>query len=270
VTYARCHDDIGWAVSEEDAAAVGWNGFQHRRFLNDFYSGRFDGSYARGALFQENAATGDARISGSAASLCGIEAALTDGAGGDETALELAIRRLVLLHGVTYGFGGIPLLYMGDELALRNDYSYLADPALADDNRWMHRPMMDWDAADRRSDPNTLEGRIFGWLQRLIIARRDMLAIRAGGEAGILDVGDGRILAWRRRHPRSGTFVALANFSEDDVWIDPARLRHDAWITPHAPLDTVIASDSLPPFPQPDSRDWYRVPGLGFVWLSEL
>src|SRR3954466_4055281 len=179
VTYVRGHDDIGWAVSDEDAAAVGLDGFAHRRFLNDFYSGRFPGSFARGALFQENEATGDARISGSAASLCGIEAAL---AAGDDGALEAGIRRLELLYSVAYGWGGIPLLYMGDELALRNDTGYLADPERAPDNRWMHRPPMDWGAAARRDDPATLEGRVFAAIQRLGEARRTSPALRGGGE----------------------------------------------------------------------------------------
>ena len=154
VTYVRCHDDIGWAVMDTDAAAVGWDGFGHRRFLNDFYSGRFPGSFARGALFQENAVTGDARISGSAASLCGIEDALSR---GDEAALDRACRRLELAYACAFAYGGIPLVYMGDELGLRNDHSYEADPALADDNRWLHRPPMDWDVAARRDLPGTLE-----------------------------------------------------------------------------------------------------------------
>ena len=140
VTYARCHDDIGWAVSDEDAAAVGLDGFSHRRFLNDYYSGAFPGSFARGALFQENEATGDARISGSAASLCGIESAL---ATGDEHELMLALRRLESIYAVVFSFGGIPLIYMGDELAMFNDPQWDADLAHADDNRWMHRPAMD-------------------------------------------------------------------------------------------------------------------------------
>ena len=76
-TYVRCHDDIGWAVSDVDARAVGYDPFAHRDFLNAFYSGQFPMSFARGALFGENPATGDARISGSAAALCGI----SDGAG---------------------------------------------------------------------------------------------------------------------------------------------------------------------------------------------
>ncbi|WP_448640357.1 alpha-amylase family protein [Geodermatophilus sp. URMC 63] len=112
-TYVRGHDDIGWAVTDEDAAAVGLDGFGHRRFLNDFYAGRFPGSFARGGLFQENEATGDARVSGSAASLCGIEDALDR---DDPVALDAGVRRLLLLYSVVYAFGGIPLLYSGDEL----------------------------------------------------------------------------------------------------------------------------------------------------------
>ena len=163
VTYLRCHDDIGWAVSDADAAAAGLGGYAHRRFLNDFYAGRFPGSFARGALFQDNPATGDARISGSAASLCGIESAL---AAGDAGELTLAIRRLESMYAVVFSFGGIPLIYMGDELAMLNDPRWREDPAHADDNRWMHRPPMDWDRAARRHIPDSLEGRVFTAIQQ--------------------------------------------------------------------------------------------------------
>jgi amylosucrase len=256
VTYVRGPDDIGWAVSDTDAAAAGVSGFGHRRFLNDFYSGRFPGSFARGALFQENAATGDARISGSAASLCGIEQALDS---GDDAALEQGIRRLVLLHSVAYSFGGIPLLYMGDELALRNDTGYLADPALAPDNRWMHRPPMDWTAAARRSDPATLEGRVFGSLRRLGQVRRALPALAAGGECHVLDVGNAAVLAWRRRHPRSGAFVGVANVS-------PAAQLVDAdTVTGYGTFEPVLSSDGPPEF----RADRLLLPGLGFAWFAE-
>jgi amylosucrase len=256
VTYVRCHDDIGWAVSDADAAAVGWDAFSHRRFLNDFYSGRYPMSYARGALFQENPATGDARISGSAASLAGIGEALER---GDDGALADGVRRLVLLYAVVYAFGGIPLLYMGDELALRNDDGYLADPALADDNRWMHRPPMDWAAAARRSDPATLEGRVFGWLRRLAEVRGKTLALRAGGDAAILGLDNAHVFGWRRRHPRSGNFVGLANFAETPQSVDAAPFGRYGW------LETVLSSEG--PLEVREGRA--RLPGLGFVWLLE-
>jgi amylosucrase len=217
VTYVRCHDDIGWAVSDEDAAAVGLDGFRHRRFLNDYYSGRFAGSFARGALFQENEATGDARISGSAASLCGIESAL---ASGDEHELTLALRRLESMYAVVFSFGGIPLIYMGDELAMLNDRHWDDDLAHADDNRWMHRPPMDWAAADRRVDPKTLEARAFAAIRRLVDARRSLFPLRAGGETEILPTEINSVLAYRRVHPRSAPFLALTNFSDLTQEID--------------------------------------------------
>jgi len=256
VTYVRCHDDIGWAIGDVDAAAVGADGFGHRRFLNDFFSGRFPGSFARGALFQENEATGDARISGSAASLCGIEAALES---GDEAALEQGIRRLVLLYSIAFAFGGIPLVYMGDELALRSDPGYLADPALAPDNRWMHRPAMDWAAAARRSDPRTLEGRVFASFRRLGEVRRSLVALRGGGQPELLDPGNDAVLAWRRRHPRGGAFVALANVSATPRAVDADTVTGFGTFAP------VLCSDG--DLGVRDGR--LTIPGLGFAWFAE-
>jgi amylosucrase len=256
VTYVRGHDDIGWAVADADAAAVGLDGFAHRRFLNDFYAGRIPGSFARGALFQENEVTGDARVSGSAASLCGIEAALE---AGDDAALDAGVRRLVLLYSVAYAYGGIPLLYMGDELALRNDPGYLADPALAPDNRWMHRPPMDWDAAARVPDPATLEGRVWREIRRLGEVRRSLLALRGGVESAVVDAGSDAVLVWRRKHPRSGSFVGLANFSPRPQAVDADT------VTGFGSFERVHGSDGVLPV-----RDGQVVvPGLGFAWYAE-
>jgi amylosucrase len=211
VTYVRCHDDIGWAVSDADAGAAGLDGFAHRRFLSDFYGSGFPGSFARGALFQDNPATGDSRISGMAASLCGIEAAVE---GGDPGGLTAAIRRLESMYAVAFSFGGIPLIYMGDELALRSDAGWAADPAHEHDNRWMHRPLMDWDAAARRHDPGSLQGRVFAAIRGLSAARRSLLALRSGGRTELLPTENRSVLAYRRAHPRSAPFLALTNFSD--------------------------------------------------------
>jgi amylosucrase len=203
VTYLRCHDDIGWAVSDSDAAAVGWNGVDHRRFLADFYAGRHPGSFARGAVFQENGATGDARTSGMAAALCGIAA-------GDPPGVD----RLETLYSVVFSYGGIPLLWMGDELGLGDDERWAEDPLHADDNRWLHRPPMDWAAAARRTDPGTVAGQVFGRLQALAEARKGQLALRSDGETTVLVPDDPHVLAYRRRHRRSVPLLALANFSD--------------------------------------------------------
>jgi amylosucrase len=165
----------------------------------------------------------------------------------------------VLLHAVTFGWGGIPLLYMGDELAQGNDDTYLEDPALAGDNRWMHRPRFDEAAAARRHDPATVEGRVFARLLGLAAARRDQPALHAAGEHEVLELDAPTVLGWRRRHPRSGWFVGLANFAEHEVTVDPGALP--AW----GSLETVASTDGPPAM-----RDGRLVlPALGFVWLAE-
>ena len=145
-TYIRCHDDIGWAITEEDTEAIpNTSGPGHRRFLADFYSGQFPGSFARGGVFQENPLTGDRRNSGSFASLAGLEEAR---ASGDRSKVDAAINRMLMGVALMASFGGLPLLYMGDEVALLNDMRFGESPEHAHDNRWMHRPLMQWQGLD--------------------------------------------------------------------------------------------------------------------------
>jgi amylosucrase len=211
VTYVRCHDDVGWAITDEDAAAVGEDGFLHRRFLADFYAGDFPGSFARGARFQPDPRTGDARTSGMAAALTGLEQAR---AADDEAAVELAIRRILLLYAIAFCHGGLPLIYMGDELGLGNDDGYRDDPARADDNRWMHRPPMDWDAAARREDAATVEGRLFAGLRRLVDARRATRAVHAQGRSEPVWTGNDHVFGLVREHAGDRLLV-LASFTPE-------------------------------------------------------
>ena len=214
-TYLRCHDDIGWAIDDDDAAAVGLDGFEHRRFLSDFYAGSYPMSDARGLVFQENLATGDRRISGAAASLIGIEAAL---ASGDEAHLDLAIRRLLLAYQIVYGFGGLPLIYMGDELALCNDYDYVDDPAHAEDNRWVHRPPMDWAAAERRHVEGTVEHRVWHGLRHAASVRAGLPSMDAAVETEVMDPVNPAVLVFQRR-AATQTMIGIYN-----VTPEPQRL----------------------------------------------
>ena len=50
--------------------------------------------------------------------------------------------------------GGVPLLYLGDEVAQLNDYSYIDDPATAGDSRWVHRPARPVERYAQRTDPD--------------------------------------------------------------------------------------------------------------------
>jgi amylosucrase len=220
-TYLRCHDDIGWAITDEDAAAVGLSGPAHRHFLSDFYAGEFPGSFARGIVFQHNPATGDRRISGSAASLAGLESALE---AADQDAVDLAVERLLWLHALMAGYGGIPLVYMGDELGLRSDHRYLRDPELRDDNRWAHRPVMDWGLADRRLQPGTLEARIFAGVVGILRSRAGTPQLHAQTPSEVLACEHPQLFAQLRRHPL-GPLLGLYNVSDTPIVIETRWLR---------------------------------------------
>jgi glycosidase len=220
VNYVRCHDDIGWTFSDEDANRLGINGFDHRKFLNAFFTGRFEGSFARGLPFQENPKTGDVRISGTCASLAGLEKALKE---ETEYEVELAIRRISLIHGIIMTIGGIPLIYLNDEIGVLNDYTYLGDPAKAHDSRWVHRPATDWNLVDLRNDANTVQGRIFHNLKALIDLRKSHEAF-SGGDMQVINTGSDYVLGYMRVH-NSDRIMIFANFSEQNQTIPANTLR---------------------------------------------
>ncbi len=230
VNYVRCHDDIGWTFSDEDAALLGVKGDDHRRFLNEFYRGRFPGSFARGLPFQENPKTGDCRISGTCASLAGLEKALNEEGPAE---VDLAIRRILLIHGVIFTVGGIPLIYLGDEIATLNDYTYLQDPLKASDSRWMHRPRADWEKYARRHQLETVEGRVYQGLRQLIALRKATPAL-GGCNLNVIDTQNVHVLGYERFHDHQ-RLVVLANFSEQTQAIAP-EVVHQAGLFGMLPL----------------------------------
>jgi len=224
VNYVRCHDDIGWTFDDADAAALGIDGYDHRRFLNAFYTGRFPGSFARGLPFQENPRTGDARISGTLASLAGLEHALHLQSPPE---IELAVRRICLLHAVILSIGGIPLIYLGDEIGTINDYSYVGDPAKAIDSRWVHRPETDPAKMERRHDRATIEGRIYQDLRHLIELRKTTPAF-AGNHMEVINLPTNQVFAYVRTAPVAiggQRVLVLANFSEHTQPVAANELR---------------------------------------------
>jgi len=232
-TYLRCHDDIGWAVTDDDADAVKLNGLAHRSFLSDFYAGQFPESFARGEVFQHNPQTGDRRISGTLASLAGLEQALAE---RDERQLALAIERIFLGYALICGFGGLPLLYMGDEIGLLNDYSYRKNPDLAGDNRWLHRPFMDWDKAALRQAPNTVEQRLYQGIIKIIRARQRTPQLNSTYETLVLEAGNPALFAYVRHHPL-GSLVGVYNFSERFQQISATLLSRQRIKQPYDQLE---------------------------------
>jgi amylosucrase len=173
ISYTRCHDDIGLGYDDYMIERAGFNAYHHRTYLKNFFAGWHEGSVAAGALFSVNPKTNDARISGSLASLCGLEKAIE---WNNETEIENALRKIILMQAQSMFMGGIPMLFYGDELAYTNDYSFLQDPGKSYDNRWMHRPVMNWERNEKRNLPGSYEARIFNETKKLI-ATRNALSI---------------------------------------------------------------------------------------------
>ena len=210
-TYLRCHDDIGWAIDDADASELGINPYAHRGFLAEFYANEFEGSFARGVHFQSNPTTGDRRTSGSAASLIGIQAAIEN---KDAPALQTAIDRLKCAYAMVFGFGGLPLLYMGDELGMVNDMSFLKNPSKAEDNRWIHRPEMDWSLAKSAEKGKGVEGQVDKAIRSLITARKSLASLHAATSTEVFATNNPSVIIFRRRHA-SGNLVQVYNLSEN-------------------------------------------------------
>ena len=221
VNYVRSHDDIGWTFDDNDARWKWIDPAGHRAFLNQFYMGRFPGTFARGVPFQENPSNGDARISGTLASLAGLELATRS---GDEQQIALAVRRILMLYSIILSIGGIPLLYLGDEVGTLNDYSFASDTHKASDSRWIHRPQADWDWQEQvEHDPNSPHGQIFAELVRLIALRKQQPAIY-DSTTEFVETGNGHLFGYVRHGGGQRLFV-VANFSPHPQEMDGNQLR---------------------------------------------
>lgn len=226
LNYVRCHDDIGWTFADEDAAELGIKGNDHRAFLNNFYLGTFPGSFSRGVSFQYNPATGDRRICGTAASLAGVEKAVEEGSGDD---LDTAVRRVLLLYGMAFLSGGIPFVYLGDEIGTQNDYSYTADSRRAGDSRWVHRPLWSESRYDQIRDLSGVPGRIWSGMKVLSNIRKTHPVFSEPSVAlHVLPEFNPRrtsVLAFHKQD--SSTLVAIvANFAEHPVVLPASAVSH--------------------------------------------
>ena len=220
VNYIRSHDDIGWTFSNDDAEELGINPKSHRIFLSEFYTGRYSGSFAKGLPFQEDPKTKEGRVSGTTASLAGLEKAIAE---NDKTQIELAIRRIHLLHGVILTIGGIPLIYIGDGVGILNDYDYEDSREKIGDTRWIHRPKFDWNKEKEKADTETITGKLFSGLLKLIRLREKTLALSAT-DTEFADTGNDHIIAYFRHYENNSVFI-IANFSDTEQSIAGNRLR---------------------------------------------
>lgn len=244
-TYIRCHDDIGWAITEEDGAAIpGVSGPGHRNFLAEFYAGKFPGSFARGAVFQENAATGDRRNSGSFASLAGLELARGS---GDAAQMAMAVERMLMGYALICSFGGLPLLYMGDEIGLLNDYAFTQTQEHAHDNRWLHRPMMDWKAVAAARAGDGPEANLFRGVKHIIGRRKAVPHLSAEAPTRVISLGNDSLFGILRASDE-GPLAGVFNFTENWTTVSGEKLRSlgiSAFHDVLADTDMVLHADAV-------------------------
>lgn len=217
LNYLRCHDDIGWGLDYETMRPWGIKEIPHKRYLNDYFTGKIRGSVSRGELYNDDPVTQDARFCGTTASMCGIEKA---GFEHDEEAMNAAVREDIMLHAYMLTQSGIPMLYSGDELGQVNDYSYKNDPEKCADSRYIHRGKLPWELAEDKEDVTTVQGNIFQTLDRLEKIRRQEITFDKDTDVYTYDVHDDSILCVLREY-KGRRFFGIFNFSnqEKTAWM---------------------------------------------------
>ena len=247
LNYLRCHDDIGWGLDYEFLGRFAQREVPHKKYLNDYLTGKWPGSPARGELYNDDPRLGDARLCGTTASLCGVESARES---GDAEAMDRALRLDEALHAFIFTLSGVPVLYSGDEIARENDNGYRDDPLKREDSRYLHRGNMEWDKAALRKRKKTPEGRIFSALRVMETLRAGHPAFDTGADVWLLDTGSDHLLGIGRYY-QGEKLLALFNFDGEE---------HTVWV-PEAEKFTDLQDG------KPCAGDAVKVPGRGFRWL---
>ena len=247
LNYLRCHDDIGWGLDYGYLRQFGQEEVPHKRFLNDYLTGFFPGSTARGELYNDDPRLMDARLCGTTASLCGIEAARQR---EDDAALEKAVRLDEMLHAFMFTLSGVPVLYSGDEVGRENDYDYHKDPLKWEDSRYLHRGDMDWALAEQRADTATVAGQLFSAIHRMEALRAHYPVFDDEADTWLLDTGNDAVIGVGRYY-RGQKLLAVFNFS---------REKQTAWLREMEDYTDLVASC-------PRDAGAVVLPAGGFAWL---
>ncbi len=249
LNYLRCHDDIGWGLDYETLKQWGMEEIPHKRYLNDYFTGEIAGSISRGELYNDDPVTQDARFCGTTASMCGIEKA---GFEQNKEAMETAVREDLMLHAYMLTQSGIPMLYSGDELGQVNDYSYKEDPAKCADSRYIHRSKLQWELAENKNNPTTVQGSIFQTLDRLEKIRGQEITFDKDADVYTYDVHDDSVLCILREY-KGRRFFGIFNFSDQEK---------TAWMQEDGVYRNLLTSEKM------ELKD-IRLRGYDFLWCEK-
>ncbi|MBO7251910.1 MAG: amylosucrase [Oscillospiraceae bacterium] len=250
LNYLRCHDDIGWGLDYDSLSRFGMKERPHKAYLNDYFRGLRNLSNSQGELYNEDPVTGDARLCGTTASLCGLQTALEQ---KNPAATEEAVAAITMLHAYMFTQSGIPVLYSGDEIAQLNDDGYHNDPLKAEDSRYLHRGKMNWNDAAKAEIPGTIQHRIFTALGELETVRADENAFSCAAETTVLNAGHRSLLCIRRRL-EGEEIMGIFNFSPEE---QIASIPCTGWYR-----DVFTGEDT--------TLGRLSVPGYGFYWMKSL
>jgi len=258
INYIRCHDDIGWGISDQNAADVGQNGHETRLFCSAFYTGVWKDSFAQGYSFQIDKSNGESRISGSTAALIGIQKSYIE---NKKEELVHAIDRFKLLHGVIFFMRGIPLVYAGDEIGHLNNFDYLKDNEKREDNRWLHRPVMDWDKALLRKEVGTVENVLFNIIANLSRRRKEIQCLHGNADETIIPLKSNTLFCVEKTL-KEENLLLVANFSIDYQRIIkmelPEKWHGNYFLDVISSLSIIYQGDTL------------IIPPYCIFWLTEI
>ena len=229
--YLRCHDDIGWGLDYDFLKNFSIDEVSHKKFLNDFFTGKYPDTFGRGELYNDDPRLGDARLCGTTASLCGIE---RFGFEGNTAGVDRSVRYDITLHAFMLSQSGIPVIYSGDEIGQLNDYAYKNNPNKAADSRYLHRGEFNWSLAPNRNIADTVQGKLFHALDHLEHIRSEHNVFDTNASLRTIDTWDSSILALVRENDDE-KFIGIYNFSDQDkvAWINEDDGMYTDLITGH-------------------------------------
>ena len=216
LNYLRCHDDIGWGLDYDWLAQFGIDEVAHKKFLNDYFTGRGYNSDSRGELYNDDPRLGDARLCGTTASLSGLEAGQYE---ANVDKIDQAVACDLMLHGYLLAQSGIPVLYSGDEIGQTNDYTYKNDPDKCADSRYLHRGNFPWDKVENK-DPVAMK--IFDALRHMEDIRASHDVFSCNANVYTIETGCASVLGIVREYA-GHELRAFFNFSNMDqlIWTMP-------------------------------------------------
>ncbi|TLP73149.1 alpha-amylase family protein [Maribacter sp. ACAM166] len=217
INYIRCHDDIGLGYDDDFVRSMGWDPHAHKQFILSYYTGKLEWSPAKGLMFMYNPKNGDGRITGSAASLLGLETALEQ---KNKNIIDYAIAKIIMMHGIILSYGGIPMIYAGDEIGTLNDYTYEQNEDHVNDNRWVNRPMQNWNVvatlSKAKDSPSAI---IHQSLKKMIGIRKEHTVFEDLNDVKIYGCPNPHIFVYQRSNGNKNIWI-LSNFNEITETLD--------------------------------------------------